>query len=258
MRTLYFAAVVTSFFFLTYSQRSKIGCLPTHGVALARIQNACLKCAARVSLEIQDAKMTQKSPSAQHRTTLSSYIFATTACIHNRKTKTLHNNISSISPYNMANVGPVTADIGSVVWGTQANYDGFRVLASLLQRHRSPEANQTVHDVSRSPWLVEYSFSGAKFTLRPSFAFSYIGSVTARHSSNGHQPNFVAWYKELNHGTFADGAADIRLGGHHVGHRSTFQLCSGVFRPEHYYASWVDISVKFSVLQVHTANWFLR
>jgi len=28
----------------------------THGVALVRIQNACLKCAARGSLEIQDAK----------------------------------------------------------------------------------------------------------------------------------------------------------------------------------------------------------
>jgi len=29
----------------------------------------------------------------------------------------------------------------------------------------------------------------AKFTLRPSLAFSYIGSVTSRHSSSGHQPN---------------------------------------------------------------------
>ena len=30
---------------------------------------------------------------------------------------------------------------------------------------------------------------GAKFILRPSLAFSYIGSVTARHSSSGRQPN---------------------------------------------------------------------
>ena len=30
---------------------------------------------------------------------------------------------------------------------------------------------------------------GAMFTLRPSLAFSYIGSVTARHSSSGRQPN---------------------------------------------------------------------
>jgi len=36
----------------------------------------------------------------------------------------------------------------------------------------------------------------AKFTFRPSFAFSYIGSVTARHSSSEREPNFAAWYKE--------------------------------------------------------------
>jgi len=46
----------------------------------------------------------------------------------------------------------------------------------------------------------------AKFTLRQSLAFSYIGSVTARHSSSGRQPNFAAWYKEWNYGTFAEGA----------------------------------------------------
>jgi len=44
---------------------------------------------------------------------------------------------------------------------------------------------------------------GTKFTLRPSLAFSYIGSVTARHSSSGRQPNFAAWYKEWSYGTFA-------------------------------------------------------
>jgi len=35
--------------------------------------------------------------------------------------------------------------------------------------------------------------SGAKFTLRPNLAFSYIGCVTARHSSSRHQPNFAAF-----------------------------------------------------------------
>jgi len=63
---------------------------------------------------------------------------------------------------------------------------------------------------------------GAKFTVRPSLAFSCIGSVTAWHSSSGCQPNFVAWYSEWNYGTFADGATYIRLGGHHVEHRPTF------------------------------------
>jgi len=63
---------------------------------------------------------------------------------------------------------------------------------------------------------------GAKCTLRPSLALSYIGSVTARHSSSGREPKFAAWYAEWNYGTFAEGATYIPLGGHHVGHRPTF------------------------------------
>jgi len=63
---------------------------------------------------------------------------------------------------------------------------------------------------------------GAKFSLRSSFAFSYIGSVTARHCGSGRQPNFAAWYKEWNYRTFAEGATYIWQGGHHVGHRTTF------------------------------------
>ena len=59
---------------------------------------------------------------------------------------------------------------------------------------------------------------GAKFTLRPSLAFSYIGSVTARHSSSGRQPKFAEW----NYDTFAEGATYIGLDGHHFGHRPTF------------------------------------
>jgi len=65
-------------------------------------------------------------------------------------------------------------------------------------------------------WYTIYSFPGllprngilpgVKFALRPTVALSYIVRVAARHSSSGHQPNFVAWYKEWNYGTFADGA----------------------------------------------------
>jgi len=58
----------------------------THCVALVQIQNAGPKRAARGSLKIQDAKMSPKSPSRHHRTTLSGYIFATKARIDNRKT----------------------------------------------------------------------------------------------------------------------------------------------------------------------------
>jgi len=56
----------------------------------------------------------------------------------------------------MANVGLLTAEIGLPVWGTPAHFNGFRVLASLLQRLQSPEANQTLHNVWPSPGLVHY------------------------------------------------------------------------------------------------------
>jgi len=36
----------------------------------------------------------------------------------------------------MMNFGPLTADIGWLVWGTPANFNGFRVVALLLQRRR--------------------------------------------------------------------------------------------------------------------------
>jgi len=57
----------------------------------------------------------------------------------------------------MVNFGPLMAEIGSVVWGTPAIFNGFRVLASLLQRRRSLETNQTLHDVCPSHGLVHYN-----------------------------------------------------------------------------------------------------
>jgi len=65
----------------------------------------------------------------------------------------LNSNISSTTLHNMANFGPLTTDIRSEVWGTPANFNGFRVLASLRQRRRSTEINQTLHGVGPSPAL---------------------------------------------------------------------------------------------------------
>jgi len=41
-------------------------------------------------------------------------------------------NMSSTCPHNMVNSGPLTAEIGSTIWGTPANFNWFRVLAALL------------------------------------------------------------------------------------------------------------------------------
>jgi len=40
--------------------------------------------------------------------------------------------MSSTRSHNMANFGPLAAEIDQVVWGTSANFNGFRVLAELL------------------------------------------------------------------------------------------------------------------------------
>jgi len=160
----------------------------------------------------------KKSPKIRHLgtiTTSSGYIFGMKAYIDSPKKNLLNSNIS-FSCHNMADFGPVTAEIGLIVWGTPENFNGFCILPSLLQRHRLPEANQTLHDVWPSPGLVYYIYifwavaphgilPGAKFTLRPSLAFSYIVSVTAWHSSSGHQPNFAVWYEEWNYGIFHRG-----------------------------------------------------
>jgi len=58
----------------------------------------------------------------------------------------------------MTNFGPLTAEIGSRICGTPANFKAFLVLASLLHRRRSPEANQTLHDAWPSPALVHYIY----------------------------------------------------------------------------------------------------
>ena len=143
----------------------------------------------------------------------------------------LNSNISSICLHNMANFGWLAAEIGSGVCGTPANFNGFCVLASLLQQRRSPEANRTLHDVWPSSGLVHYIyiFRGScplkEFCQVQNSHYvpkSCTDSITAQHSSIWHQPNFVRLYKEWNYGTFTEGATYIRLGGHHVGHQPTF------------------------------------
>jgi len=70
--------------------------------------------------------------------------------------KTCKTSICPTCPHNMANFGPLAAEIGSGVWGTPANFNRLHVLASLLQRHCSSEANQTLHNIWRSPGLLQY------------------------------------------------------------------------------------------------------
>jgi len=66
----------------------------------------------------------------------------------------LSSNISARCPHNMVNFGPLAAEIGPVVWGTPANFNGFRVLTALL--HGSPVAgvSQTLQRWTESTTYV--------------------------------------------------------------------------------------------------------
>jgi len=73
----------------------------------------------------------KKSPFLHHRTTLLGCIFAAKAYIDNQK-KMLNIDTSSTCPYDMVAFDVLTAEICWRVWGTPANFNGFRVLAALL------------------------------------------------------------------------------------------------------------------------------
>jgi len=46
--------------------------------------------------------------------------------------------------HNMANFGQLADEIGTVVWGTPANFNGFRVLAALLHGTPAVGVSQTL------------------------------------------------------------------------------------------------------------------
>jgi len=51
----------------------------------------------------------------------------------------------------MVNFGPLAAEIGSVVWGTPPNVNGFRVLAALLHGTLVVGVSQTCGVEQRAP-----------------------------------------------------------------------------------------------------------
>jgi len=84
----------------------------------------------------------------------------------------LSSNTSSTFRYNMANFGPLAAEILSLVWSTPGNFNGFRVLAALLHGNLVVGVSQTAA-LNRGRHL--YSAG------RPSrWAFAHISSYYGR------------------------------------------------------------------------------
>jgi len=60
------------------------------------------------------------------------------------KKNLLSSNMSFRCLHNMVNIGPLAAEIGPVVWGTPANFNGFHVLAALLHGSQVVSVSQTL------------------------------------------------------------------------------------------------------------------
>jgi len=56
----------------------------------------------------------------------------------------LSRNMSFRCPHDMVNFGPLAAEIGLPVWGTPANFNGFRILAALLHGSQVVGVSQTL------------------------------------------------------------------------------------------------------------------
>jgi len=82
-------------------------------------------------------KWRKKSPSGHHRTNLPGWIFATKACIDNRKKNLLNSNTSSTCPHNIATFGPLAAEICWRICGTHHISTGIASWYSLTARHSS-------------------------------------------------------------------------------------------------------------------------
>jgi len=147
-------------------------------------------------------KIAKNSPSAHHCTILTGRIFTTKACIDNRGKQLVkqqylfHNDALTIwrtsAHWRLRSIrefgAPQQILTGFACW-LQYRSDAV---------HRRPIKLCTICGRLLG-WYTICTFLGflppdgillrSKFTLHPSFALSYIGSVTARHSNSGPQSN---------------------------------------------------------------------
>jgi len=105
----------------------QIGCLPyfyTWCGLSANLECRSEMCCTRLAGNAGPKKIAKNWPSGHHRTicrAISSQL---------RQLSTIGKKPTC--PYNMVNFGPLAPEIVSLVWGTPANFNGFRVLAALL------------------------------------------------------------------------------------------------------------------------------
>ena len=130
MRTLYFFAVVSIFFLLLFPRLISAAADYFHtwcGTSAnleCRSEMCCTRLAGNTGCK--------KSPFWHNRTTFRAISSELRHASTIGKKNLLNGNTSSTCRYNMVNFGLLTAEICWRVWGTPANFNGFRVLAALL------------------------------------------------------------------------------------------------------------------------------
>jgi len=132
------------------------------------------------------AKSTGRKLSPKIRTNLSGYFLATNACIDNRKKVVKHQYLLHMSS-QYGEFRPTNGWDRLVDFGQGSKFQRAQRRSTKLQNVWPWAVTLCIHFRRLLP--PEGILPGAKFTLRPSLAFTYTGSGTARHSRSVCQPN---------------------------------------------------------------------
>jgi len=173
--------LLLSCFFLAWSQRPQIGCLPYFGTCCGLSANlecmsemCCTRLAGNTGRK-NDAKNRHLRTMPQHCRAISSQL----RHISTIGKSVLSINISPTCPKNMGNFGPLAAEICWRVWGTSANFNGFRVLAVSLYGIPVFGVSQTLrpwtesatyirqggHHVGHWPTFLVITYNGSEFAV---------------------------------------------------------------------------------------------
>ena len=169
-------------------------------------------------LKYNTQKLNKKSPSANHRTNLSNYIFANKACIDNRKTLVKQQYLLQMYPqYDellSTNGWGRLASLGHPQQISTGFASSLRYCSDVAQRKLTKPCTmcgRLLDGIGLLEYIFECSCPLTLFCQVQNNHFDFASkSCTVRHSSSGHQPKLAAWYKEWNYGTLAEGATCIR------------------------------------------------
>jgi len=143
---LWFLSIFYLFSFLTSSQWPHIGCRPYFHTWCGLSAN--LECRSEMCCtQLAENTGCKKVAKNRHLRTIAQLCRAISSQLRNASTigiNLLSSSMSSRCSHNVVNFGPLTDEIGSGVWSTPANFNGFRVLAALLHGSQVVSVSQTL------------------------------------------------------------------------------------------------------------------